>query len=139
MDQGRLPIELRDQTKQFASGTIRLFVRLPKQREEVRVFGKQLLRAGTSVAAHVRKVCRTRSDAEFCSKLVGAQQEADEWQLRLALLRDDCGIHDETLGALLRESGEMVCICVNLVGNTRNRFLADSSGQREGIRAVFGA
>lgn len=52
MNQGRLSIEFRERTKRFASATIRLLVDLPKQREEVRILGKQLLRAGTSVAAH---------------------------------------------------------------------------------------
>src|ERR1035437_9561132 len=33
---------------------IRLYVQLPKGREEVRVLGKQLLRSGTSVAAHTQ-------------------------------------------------------------------------------------
>ena len=49
---GRLTGEFRNRTKAFAAGVIRLFVKLPKQREEVKVLGKQLLRSGTSVAAH---------------------------------------------------------------------------------------
>jgi len=48
----RLSQELRDRTQQFASGIIRFYVELPKEREEVRILGKQLLRSGTSVAAH---------------------------------------------------------------------------------------
>jgi hypothetical protein len=47
---------------------------------------------------------RARSDAEFVSKLDGLLQEADESQLWLELLRDDCGIQGETLGQLLRET-----------------------------------
>ena len=38
-----------------------------------------------------------RSDAEFCSKLDGALQEADESQLWIELLRDDCGIKSEAI------------------------------------------
>ncbi len=59
---GRLPAEFRDRTKQFAAGVIRLFVKLPKSREEMRVLGKQLLRSGTLVAAHVREASRARSN-----------------------------------------------------------------------------
>jgi hypothetical protein len=51
MNQGRFSVEFRDRTKMFASSAIRLFVKLPREREEVRVLGKQLLRSGTSVAA----------------------------------------------------------------------------------------
>jgi four helix bundle protein len=47
----RLSEELRGRCKGFASRVIRLYIALPKQREEVRILGKQLLRSGTSVAA----------------------------------------------------------------------------------------
>ena len=123
MNQGRLPSDFRDRTKKFASATIRLFVQLPKGREEVRVLGKQLLRSGTSVAAHVREASRARSDAEFCSKIEGALQEADESQLWLELLRDDCGIDGEPLAELYRETGELIPIFVTMVNRTRgSRF-----------------
>jgi len=68
MNQGRLPEEFRDRTKRFASSIVRLFIALPKDREEVRTLGKQLLRLGTSVAAHARGAWRTHSDEEFASK-----------------------------------------------------------------------
>ena len=78
---GRLPDEFRNRTKRYASRVIRLYVKLPKAREEVRVLGKQLLRSGTSVAAHVREASRARSDDEFVSKLGGALQEAESSEL----------------------------------------------------------
>jgi four helix bundle protein len=86
MNLGRLSEEFRDRTKQFASSSIRFFVALPKEREEVRVLGKQLLRAGTSVAAHAREASRARSNDEFVSKLGGALQEADESQLWMVIV-----------------------------------------------------
>jgi len=121
MNQGRLPAEFRDRTKQFASTIIRLFVALPKAREEVRVLGRQLLRAGTSVTAHVREACRARSDAEFCSKLEGALQEADESQLWLELLRDDCQIRADEVDPIHREAGELIAIMVTMVNNTKQK------------------
>ena len=89
MSQGRIRDELRERTKRFAGSVIRLYVKLPKGREEVHVCGKQLLRLGTSVAAHVREASRARSDAEFVSKLGGSLQEVDESQLWLELVHDD--------------------------------------------------
>ena len=89
---GRLPEEFRDRTKRCAAGIIRSYVALPKTREEVRVLGKQVLRAGTSVAAQVREASRARSESEFVSKLGGAVQEADESLLWLELLREECRI-----------------------------------------------
>lgn len=48
---GRLTDEFRGRTKRFAAAIIRLYVDLSKDREEVRVCGRQVLRSGTSVAA----------------------------------------------------------------------------------------
>jgi four helix bundle protein len=67
----RLSGELRERTKNYASSVIGFYVKLPMEREAVRVLGKQLLRSGTSVAAHAREASRARSDSEFCSKLDG--------------------------------------------------------------------
>ena len=119
MNQGRLPTEFRDRTKKFAAAAIRLYVKLPKGREEVRVLGKQLLRSGTSVAAHSREASRARSDSEFCSKLDGLLQEADESHLWLELLRDDCGVVGEQIDHLLRETDELLAIFTSIVAKLR--------------------
>ena len=115
----RLSEELRQRTKGFASAVIHLYVKLPRQREEVKVLGHQLLRSGTSVAAHAREASRARSESEFCSKLDGLLQEADESQLWLELLRDDCGIHEDGLVHLLRESDELMAIFTTMVAKLR--------------------
>ena len=110
---------MRGRTKRYASAIIRCYVKLPKEREEVRVLGKQLLRSGTSVAAHSREASRARSDSEFCSKLDGLLQEADESQLWLELLRDDCGIQGEPLDQLLRETNELLAVFTIMVAKFR--------------------
>ena len=117
----RLTAALRERTKQFASRIVRFYVTLPRQRKEVEVLGHQLLRSGTSVAAHVREASRARSDAEFCSKLDGALQEADESQLWLELLRDDCGISATELASLLSEADELIAIFVTMVATTKRK------------------
>jgi four helix bundle protein len=115
----RLRTELRNRTQCFASAVIRLYVKLPRQRAEIDVLGRQLLRSGTSVAAHAREASRARSDSEFCSKVDGLLQEADESELWLELLRDDCGIQSETLEPLLRESHELLAIFTSMVCKLR--------------------
>ena len=115
----RLSEELRQRTKRYASAVIRLYVELPKARDDVRVLGKQLLRSGTSVAAHAREASRARSESEFCSKLDGLLQEADESQLWLELLRDDCAIQGEKLDILLRETGELLASFTTIVSKLR--------------------
>lgn len=112
---GRLSIEFRNRTKQYAATVIRLYARLPKEREEVRVCGKQLLRSGTSVAAHVREASRAQSDAEFISKLGGALQEADESQLWLELLREECQIEPSSAQPIEQESDELIAIPTTMI------------------------
>jgi four helix bundle protein len=115
----RLAEDLRLRTKRYASQTIRFCVKLPKDREEVRVLGRQFLRSGTSVAAHAREASRARSDSEFCSKLDGLLQEADESQLWLELLREDCGIGGEQMNHLLRETDELLALFTSMVSKLR--------------------
>ena len=115
----RLSEDLRARTKGYASAVIRLYVSLPRSRREVEVLARQLLRSGTSVAAHAREASRARSDAEFCSKLDGLLQEVDESQLWLELLRDDCGIKTKALDLLLGESGELIAIFTTMVSKLR--------------------
>ena len=121
MNQGRLTEEFRDRTKAFAAGVIRLFVKLPKARDEVRVLGKQLLRSGTSVAAHVREASRARSNDEFVSKLGGALQEADDSALWLELLREECGIESALTKPLEEESSELIAIFTTMINRTKGQ------------------
>lgn len=115
----RLSEELRGRTKGFASTVIRFYTNLPRGRKEVEILGHQLLRSGTSVAAHAREASRARSEAEFCSKLDGLLQEADESQLWLELLREDCGVHVEGGEWLHREAGELMAIFITMVAKLR--------------------
>ena len=102
---------------------IRLYVILPRARQEVEVLGHQLLRSGTSVAAHAREASRARSAAEFCSKIDGLLQEADESQLWLELLHEDCNISREVLAPLMNEAREIIAIFTTIVARTRKSGL----------------
>jgi four helix bundle protein len=113
------PEEFRDRTKRYASAIIRFYVQLPRSRREVQVLGHQLLRSGTSVAAHVREASRARSNAEFCSKIDGALQEADESQLWIELLREDCAIRGNAVEQLHRETNELLAIFVTMANKTK--------------------
>lgn len=118
----RLDENLRNRTKAFASVIIRAYIRLPRQRDEVAVLGKQMLRSGTSVAAHAREASRARSDSEFCSKLDGLLQEADEAQLWLELLIEDCTVPDAELQMIHREAGEILAIFTTIVSKVRKNL-----------------
>src|SRR6266403_1810836 len=115
----RLREDLRARTKRYASVAIGLYTRLPCSRKEVDFLGHQLLRSATSVASHTREASRARSDAEFCSKLDGALQEADESQLWLELLRDDCAINNMQINHLHGETNELLAIFATMVAKIR--------------------
>jgi len=85
----------------------------------VEVLGHQLLRSGTSVAAHTREASRARSDAEFCSKIDGALQEADESQLWIELLREDCGIDRASVQQLHQETTELIAILATMASKIK--------------------
>jgi four helix bundle protein len=117
----RLTEELRVRSKRYASDIVRFYVTLPHTRKEVEVLAYQLLRSGTSVAAHAREASRARSNPEFCSKLDGLLQKADESQLWLELLSEDCAITGEKIEHLLAETSELIAIFVTIVRKTRLR------------------
>src|SRR5258705_10082098 len=79
--------KMQERTMIFAVQVVKFFVKLPKT-DEARVQGRQLLRAGTSVAANYRAVCRSKSDADFISKMGTVVEEADESGFWLELLEN---------------------------------------------------
>lgn len=105
-------------TKELALRTIKLFQSLPKT-EEARIIGKQLLRSSTSVAANYRAACRSRSDAEFFSKISIVIEEADETLFWLELLQGAGIVGHEKLKLLLEEFEEVVKIVNSIRHNKK--------------------
>ena len=118
----RLSEEFRERTKRFAASVIRFYVAMPRGREEVRVCGKQLLRSGTSLAAHVREASRARSDQEFVSKIGVELQEVDESSLWLELLNEECGLTSQAIGPLKSEANEFIAILSSMISRTSSRL-----------------
>ena len=100
---------LRDRTRDFALQVIRLYAGLPKT-AEAQVIGKQMLRAGTSVGAHHREAIRSRSDAEFVSKIEGAQQELEETMYWLELAAAERLAPSDKLDAASNEADELMAM-----------------------------
>ncbi|MGO8788365.1 MAG: four helix bundle protein [Terriglobia bacterium] len=118
--------QLRARTKQFAIRIVRVFKNLPKS-DEARIIGKQLLRAGTSVAANYRAVCRARSKAEFISKMGVVVEEADETVFWLELLVETSIIPAARLRELLSEANELLAIFAASLWTARERRQGQSS------------
>jgi four helix bundle protein len=111
---------LRERTRQFAIRVVKMFQSLPRT-EEARVLGRQVLRSGTSVAANYRAVCRSRSRAEFISKLAVVTEEIDETAFWLELLVDTGIVPKAKMDKLLAEATELVRIFGSSVHTARSR------------------
>lgn len=101
--------QLKKRTQRFAVNVIELFRKLPKT-EEAKVIGRQLLKSATSVAANYRAARRSRSRAEFVSKIGIVVEEADETAFWIELLGDANILGKEQLKEYDRESNELPSI-----------------------------
>jgi len=105
--------ELQDRTKRFAVAVVRFFSRLP-QTEAASVIGRQLLRAGTSVAANYRAACRAQSAADVISKISIVLEETV-----LARIARGCRHHRITLDTTAH--CRMSSTSQDILGVTRHR------------------
>ena len=112
--------KLRRRSKMFAYDVVRLVRTLPAT-EEARVIGRQLLRSGMSVAANYRAVSRSRSRAEFISKMGTVIEEADESLFWLEALSDMAIAHGAKIESLLTECAQLVSIFVASQRTARRR------------------
>src|SRR5256885_9551615 len=114
--------DLKQRTKKFALGLIKLVESLPRTRTGD-VLGRQLLRSATSVAANYRAATRAKSPADFVCKMGIVEEEADESALWLELLSDAQTIAPEKAATHLKEAGELTAIAVASI-NTAHRNTA---------------
>ena len=112
-ERGKAVRRIQGENKEVCGLIIRFYVQY-----EVQVCARQMLRSGTSVAAHAREAARARSEAEFISKLGGALQEADETQLWLELLREECGIDCSLTTPIEQEANELIAIFTTIIRRT---------------------
>jgi four helix bundle protein len=105
-------------TRKYAVRIVRLYVSLPKT-TEAQVFGKQLLRSGTSVGAHIAESRRGKSRADFANKIDGALQELDESIYWMNLLADTGIVKETKLRDLLDESEQLISILVTMANRIR--------------------
>ena len=103
--------ELQERTKKFAIRVIKLVKELEKT-SIGRIIGSQLLRAGTSVAANYRAVCRSKSIKDFIAKLAIVIEEADESVFWLEIIVESGLMKESFIRNLLGEANEITAIMV---------------------------
>jgi len=102
-------VELKERSKEFALGIMRLVDALPKTISG-RALGSQLVRSGTSVGANYRAACRSRSKAEFIAKIGIVAEEADESAFWLELIIDGGLLKRDQVEPLRQEATELTAI-----------------------------
>ncbi len=112
--------DLKTRTKAFALRIIRLYSSLP-QNNVAQIIGKQVLRSGTSVGAHYREACHSRSNAEFISKIEGGLQELEETAYWIELLIESGIVPAKLLNPLLQETQELTAIFITCVKNVKQK------------------
>ena len=93
----------------FALRVVKLVEALPRS-STGRVFGDQLLRSDTSVAANYRAARRGRSSKEFVAKLSIVTEEADEATFWLELIGRSGLVKSELLADLQDEAWQLTKI-----------------------------
>jgi len=124
------PRDLKERTKAFAVGIVRLVQELPHGRV-ADVIGDQLLRSGTSVAANYRSARRARSRREFLATIGIVEEEADETSLWLDLLVEARLVTSARVLDLRHEAGQLVAITVASIRTARG---GGGSGPRSAFR-----
>ncbi len=96
--------------RKFSAEIIRFFDTLETDRRIHGIIAHQLLRCSTSVGANYRAACRSRSQAEFVSRIRVVEEEADECCYWLELMLDSSiGVKGQ-VQSLLKEAEELTAI-----------------------------
>ena len=91
-----------------------MYSMLPKSDAVAQVFGKQVLRSGTSVGANYREASRGRLKAEFISKIGDCSKEIEETESWLELLSDSSSISETKMDDLLDETRQLIAISTTI-------------------------
>ena len=117
--------ELKNRTKQYALMIIKLVDDLPNTKSG-NTIGNQIIRAGTSVAANYRSACRSRSNADFISRITIVEEESDESLFWLELIQESNLLKKERLFSLMKEADELTAI-FTASGKTARNTKSNSS------------
>lgn len=96
-------------TKRLTVNVLKL-IRTLKPTQENRIISAQLLRSSSSVASNYRAACRSRSRAEFFSKMSIVVEEADETLFWLEILVEAGMVPFEEIINLRQEATEILSV-----------------------------
>ena len=113
--------QFRVRTKKFAIELCKFLEKLPYQ-DSSKIFKKQAIRSGSSVAANFRAACRARSDAEYYSKLCIVVEECDETIFWLEMIGEMNPKNTEQIFHLQKEAQELLNVFSSTKKKLKNRL-----------------
>lgn len=119
MDNKEFAKELEKRTRIFAIQMIKLSAKLPNS-PEARVVRNQITKAGTSIGANYREANRSRSKADFRSRIKICESEASETQYWLVIVTEMKWINVKELESIHKECSELLAIFTSIGKNSRH-------------------
>jgi four helix bundle protein len=114
------PEDFKKRTQAYALRIVRLVEALPST-PTCRVISSQLLRCGTSVGSNYRSACRSRTRANFLSRMGLVEEECYESIYWMELLIHAKQVKPEALSSLLKEGNEILNMVVRSIQTARLR------------------
>lgn len=106
-------------TKDFGVKII-LTLRRLKEGDEGRIIKNQVFKSATSIGANYREANRSRSKADFRSKIRICEAEASETVYWLEIIKELNWISDDKLNELFKEAKELLAILTSISKNSKD-------------------
>src|SRR5690242_19742046 len=127
--------ELKKRTKGFTINVLKFLDKLPKTKAGA-VIEYQLAKSGTSVSANYRSACRSRTDADFASRITIFEEEADECCFWFEIIAQSGMLKRDEVKELWKEANELTAIFAASAITVRNKINNNShtNNQKSRIR-----
>lgn len=113
MDNKEFSKQLETWTKRFAISIIQTSAQLPKTPES-KVIRNQVTKSGTSIGANYREANRSRSKADFASRIRISESEASETIYWLEIIEELKWIENNVIKGILKEADEILAIFTSI-------------------------
>ncbi len=113
--------DLEERTLAFAVQITSFVADLPRN-ESSRIFGRQLLRSGTSIGASYREANRAESPEDFAHKVAISVKEAAETEYWLLLCQRTAQGPEAKISELLNEASQLIAILSTILRRTRAKI-----------------
>lgn len=117
--------DIRKRSFDYTLRAIKLYQYLQEQRKGAGwILGRQYLRAASSIGANIEEAQAAESRPDFIHKLGIAQKEARESLYWLRVMAVSELVPEERVGALTRETKELLNVITSIILNTKRQSRA---------------